>query len=87
MLGRQRQPQKIQRKTQMAKTLDQLMKEREALDSRIRALKKTEREGRTKAAMKALETLGLLDLPEAELVQRLQAAAGKRLPTHPEGHP
>lgn len=71
----------------MAKTLDQLMKEREALDSRIRALKKMEREARTKAAMKALETLGLLELPEAELVQRLQAVAGKNQPTNPEGQP
>lgn len=61
----------------MSAALDKLRAKRKALDEKIKAMEKAEREaGRTKA-LKALESSGLLDLPEADLITKLKALRGQ----------
>lgn len=61
----------------MSEALDKLRARRKALDEKIKTLEKAEREaGRTKA-LKVLESSGLLDLPEADLIAKLKALRGQ----------
>jgi hypothetical protein len=57
------------------KTLDQLKQERRDLDSKIRRREHAERELKERGAMEAMKMLGLLDLPEAELLEKLKFVA------------
>ena len=61
--------------TRVRKTLDQLKQERRDLDAKIRRMEQAEREFKQRAAMEAMKMLGLLDLPEAELLERLKSLA------------
>jgi hypothetical protein len=60
----------------MSEALDKLRAKRKALDEKIKAIEKAEREAGRAKALKALESSGLLDLPEAELIARLTALRG-----------
>lgn len=57
------------------KTLDQLKQERRDLDSKIRRMEQAERELKERGAMEAMKMLGLLDLSEAELLEKLKSVA------------
>ncbi len=61
--------------TRVRKTLDQLKQERRDLDAKIRRMEQATREFKQRAAMEAMKMLGLLDLPEAELLERLKSLA------------
>ncbi len=57
--------------------LEKLRARRKALDEKIKALEKAEREAGRERAIKVLESSGLLDLPEAELIAKLKALRGE----------
>lgn len=59
--------------TRVRKTIDQLKQERRDLDAKIRRIEQAEREFKQRAAMEAMKMLRLLDLPEAELLERLKS--------------
>jgi hypothetical protein len=60
----------------MSAALDKLRAKRKALDEKIKAMEKAEREAGRERAIKVLESSGLLDLPEQELLAKLAAIRG-----------
>ncbi|MDO8775590.1 MAG: hypothetical protein Q7K57_44190 [Burkholderiaceae bacterium] len=61
----------------MAKKLDQLLAQRAALDLQIKATQKAELAAKRERAYKALESAGVFDMPENDLI----AALAKIKPT------
>jgi hypothetical protein len=61
----------------MNPALEKLKARRKALDEKIKAMEKNEREAARERALRILTESGLLDLPEVELAQKLAALKGK----------
>ena len=57
----------------MAKTLEQLLKQKNSIDEQIREIQKSHREAKKSLAIRTLEAAGVFDLEEAEMVNMLKA--------------
>lgn len=57
----------------MAKTLEQLERERQQIDEQIKEVKRVNREAKKALAIKTLEAAGLLELSDKELMEMLKS--------------
>ncbi len=57
----------------MAKTLEQLERDRQQIDDQIKEVKRTNRETKKALAIKTLEAVGLLELTDKELIEMLKS--------------
>ena len=57
----------------MAKTLEQLERERQQIDEQIKEVKRVNREAKKALAIKTLEAAGLLELSDKELIEMLKS--------------
>lgn len=60
------------------KTLEQLKQERKEIDAKIRRMEKAETDAKEKAVIDAIKSLGLMNLSEEELKDRLKAITPKK---------
>jgi hypothetical protein len=56
----------------MAKTLEQLLKQKQAIDEKIREIQRAQHEAKKSLAIRTLESAGVFDLDEAEMVSMLR---------------
>jgi hypothetical protein len=61
----------------MARTLEQLERERQQIDEQIREVKRTNREAKKALAIKTLEAVGLLEISDRELIEMLKSLKRK----------
>jgi hypothetical protein len=57
----------------VAKTLEQLERERQQIDEQIKEVKRVNREAKKALAIKTLEAAGLLELSDKELIEMLKS--------------
>jgi len=61
----------------MAKTLEQLERERQQIDEQIKEVKRVNREAKKALAIRTLEAVGLLELSDKELIEMLKSLKRK----------